>query len=201
MAQACHTSASQRLIQIMPQVNAVPVVSNPALEEIGLQGQFNGDGQKVGARPVNLRVSGLGHFLESPGIPRKRLSQTSIRVPTSAGHDVGFKRERSRAARTISPCTMRFSSGARRRSATCKFAMTPSTFRAGVLGRKRNQRRRRRSINRRRLFMSVRPLARSASSRSASDLANQPRWRSRRAKATAQVSSCRAYSSLSASHC
>jgi len=69
-------------------MNAVPVVRDPAVEKIGFQSQFDGDGQKVGARPVDLGVSGLRYFSESPGVPRKYLGQTSIGAPTSARHDV-----------------------------------------------------------------------------------------------------------------
>jgi hypothetical protein len=50
---AVKTGASrepQRLGEVVPEIDAVPVVADPSVEQVSLQRQFDGDGQEVARR-------------------------------------------------------------------------------------------------------------------------------------------------------
>jgi hypothetical protein len=46
--EACHARAPERFGKIMPEVDAVPLVSDAAMQEVGLQPEFDSDGEVVG---------------------------------------------------------------------------------------------------------------------------------------------------------
>ena len=85
-----HPDAPKRLGQIVAEVGAIPVVGEPAVEQVGFEAEFDGDGRVVSRSDADAVIIGPGHRMEGARVMGERPRKVEVRIAPSGPHDTAL---------------------------------------------------------------------------------------------------------------
>ena len=81
----------QRLAKVVSEIDAVPIVADPSVQEVRLQRQFDRDSQEVAGSLGMSRQRRLGRFVEADRVTAERRRQRAVGRRRVAGQPGGSR--------------------------------------------------------------------------------------------------------------